>query len=323
MGRTSARNLRDNFPEVELAAWVDVIPGAAEAAIESGGMNAAAFTDLNDAIRATDAEILIDVTVPEAHAEVTIAGLEGGLDVIVEKPIATSMADARRMVETAARTGRTLMVSQSRRFDPNLEVYRGLIQRELGGVEYLTADFFIGAHFGGFRDEMASVLLLDMAIHTFDQARALLERDAISVYAEEFNPSWSWFKGASGAVCLFEMEGGVRFEYRGLWSAEGFPTSWQASWRAVGAQGTALGDRAAGVRAEVVTVRGGFHSEVRPIHPLIPAVDGGIRGSFAEFLAARREGREPCSSARTNLNSLAMVLGAVESSRKGHRVRID
>ena len=61
------------------------------------------------------------------------------------------------------------------------------------------ADFFIGAHFGGFRDEMAHVLLLDMAIHTFDQARKILGADPVSVYCHEFNPAGSWYAGASSA----------------------------------------------------------------------------------------------------------------------------
>ena len=39
---------------------------------------------------------------------------------------------------------------------------------QIGALGILNSDFYIGAHFGGFRDEMASVLLLDMAIHTLD-----------------------------------------------------------------------------------------------------------------------------------------------------------
>lgn len=316
--------MRDHFPEVEIAAWVDIVPGAAEAAIAEVGLaSARAYRDQAEAMRESGAEFLIDVSVPEAHPGVTIAALEAGLDVIGEKPMAPSVEEARRMVETAKRTGRTFMVSQSRRFDANLVAYRDLVAERLGDLGVLTADFFLGAHFGGFRDEMASVLLLDMAIHTFDQARAISGRDAASVYAEEFNPSWSWYKGASGATCLFEMEGGLRFEYRGMWSAEGAPTSWQGAWRAVGSEGTALWDGEGDIRASVVTGRGGFFSETSEVRAEIAPVAGGIHGSLAEFLAARREGRSPLCAAEENLNSLAMVFGAVESARSGRRVRLD
>lgn len=324
MGKAWARNVRDHFPEVEIAAWVDIVPGAAERAIEEIGLSGARpFTDQAEAMRESDAEFLIDVSIPEAHEGVTIAALEAGLDVIGEKPMAPTLAAARRMVEIAERHGRTFMVSQSRRFDANLAAYHSLIAAELGDLGLLTTDFFIGAHFGGFRDEMASVLLLDMAIHTFDQARAISGRDAISVYAEEFNPAWSWYQGASGATCLFEMEDGVRFEYRGLWSAEGCPTSWQGSWRAVGSEGSALWDGEGDVGGEIVAERGGFHSGVRRVRPAIEPVPMGIHGSLTEFLTARSQGRTPISNARDNLNSLMMVLAAVESSRLGRRVRLD
>ena len=321
MGRTWGRNLRDHFPEIEVAAWVDIAPGAAEAAIAEVGNGARPFTSLDDALG--EGEILVDVSVPEAHPAVTIAALEAGLDVIGEKPMAPTMEEARRMIVTARRTGRTYMVSQSRRFDPNLLAYRDLIAGRLGDLGLLAADFFLGPHFGGFRDAMDSVLLLDMAIHTFDQARALSGRDAVSVYAEEWNPSWSWTSGASGATCLFEMEGGLRFEYRGLWTAEGAPTSWQGQWRAVGSEGTALWDGESGVGAETVTSRGDFFSETETVRPEVTPVRGGIEGSFAEFLSARAEGRRPQCAAEDNLNSLAMVLGAVESARLGRRVRLD
>lgn len=78
----------------------------------------------------------------------------------------------------------------------------------------LTADFFIGAHFGGFRDAMPSPLLLDMAIHTFDAARYLSGADPLAVYCDEFNPAWSWYAGNACATAIFEMTGGLRYVYR-------------------------------------------------------------------------------------------------------------
>ena len=41
---------------------------------------------------------------------------------------------------------------------------------------------------------MESPLLLDMAIHTFDQARFITGADALSVYCHEFNPAGSWYR---------------------------------------------------------------------------------------------------------------------------------
>ena len=53
---------------------------------------------------------------------------------------------------------------------------------------------------GGFREEMDSPLLVDMAIHTFDAARYVTGGDPVSVLCTEFNPPWSWYRGAASAV---------------------------------------------------------------------------------------------------------------------------
>jgi len=63
------------------------------------------------------------------------------------------------------------VVSQNRRYNPGLVAFRRLVLSRLGGIGALSADFYSGYHFEGFREEMASPLLLDMAVHTFDAAR--------------------------------------------------------------------------------------------------------------------------------------------------------
>jgi predicted dehydrogenase len=79
----------------------------------------------------------------------------------------------------------------------------------IGTVGSVHADFFLVPHFGGFRDLMDSPLILDMAIHTFDQARLITEANPVSVYCHEFNPPGSWYKGNASVICIFEMSDGV------------------------------------------------------------------------------------------------------------------
>src|SRR5690606_19566584 len=120
----------------------------------------------------------------------------------------------------------------------------------------LHADFFLGPHFGGFRDAMDSPLIVDMAIHTFDQARFISGADPVSVYCHEYNPPGSWYAGNASAVCIFEMSDGSLFTYRGSWCAEGFPTSWESDWRATGSRGTARWDGRSMPAAEIVDESG-------------------------------------------------------------------
>ena len=324
MGQAWARNLVAHADKVELAGWVDLREGAARAAADKLGLPEIwCGTDLVSAISVIRADFVVDVTIPEAHHDVTLAALAAGIPVLGEKPMAHSMDAARAMVQASERAGKLYMVSQSRRYDGRLSAFRRMIEKAVGDVGILNADFYIGAHFGGFRDEMAHVLVLDMAIHTFDQARYLLGDDSpVSVYAEEFNPKWSWYKGSAGATCLFEFASGARFTYRGCWCGEGLSTSWESEWRAVGPKGTGKWDGGESLIAESVTGSEGF---TRPVEPSIETADevaGGIAGSLQDFLHALDTGEIPMGECHDNIKSLAMVFSAIESSKTGQRVRI-
>ena len=119
MGRGWMENIRAN-PRAELVGVVDVRgPAAAEAAAKFGLPPERAFTDLRCAIADTKPDFVADITIPEAHSATTITALGNGLPVIGEKPLAHSMAAARRRLKAAEKAGKLAMVSQSRRYDRN------------------------------------------------------------------------------------------------------------------------------------------------------------------------------------------------------------
>lgn len=322
MGRAWARNLSSN-PGSEIAGWVDLRPAAAESAAKELELTVPYFgVDLDQAIRDVQPDFVVDVTIPEAHCSVTVAALGAGIPVIGEKPMASSLEEAKRMIRASDESGKLYMVSQSRRYHKFGHAYRDLIRAEIGRLGILNADFYIGAHFGGFRDEMRHVLLLDMAIHTLDAARFFSDADPISVYAEEFNPEWSWYAHDAGAMASFEMTGGLKFVYRGCWCAEGANTSWEAEWRAIGRTGTAIWDGSNPAFADVVTETGGFTSKTKRVDAPVRSVPDGIAGSLAEFLDALAGGPTPNGECHDNIKSLAMVFGAIESAKRGERVTI-
>ena len=213
---------------VDIAAVVDLNPERAKAQVAKYGIETKVSDNLDDVLRRVKADFVVDLTIPEAHYAVTLrVRWRAGFHVIGEKPMASNMDEARRMVQTAEKTGRLYMVSQSRRWNPlHDRVRRTVTGGALGTLTTINCDFYLGAHFGGFRDEMDSPLILDMSIHHFDLARFMTGADPVAVYALEFNPAGSWYKGDVAASCIFEMSNGVVFTYRGSWCAEGCHTSW-------------------------------------------------------------------------------------------------
>jgi len=310
--------------KVKVVAVVDIRREAAEAQVAKFGLDAEVSTDLAATLERTRPDFVVDLTVPEAHCEVTCTALEAGCHVVSEKPMAASMAEARKMVGTAERTGKLYMVSQSRRWEPKHDAIRRTVAAgRLGTLTTINCDFYIGAHFGGFRAEMPSPLILDMAIHHFDLARYLGGADPVAVYAKEFNPKGSWYKGDAAASCIFEMTDGVVFTYRGSWCAEGCQTSWNGDWRLVGDRGTLLYERDGDPRGEVVGGKEGFS---RPLKPLRVAKSRmrhtTMRGALREMLAFLRTGKIPQTECHDNIKSLAMVFAAIESNKRGRRVEI-
>ena len=312
---------------VKVDAVVDLRLEAARQRIAEYKLEGAdASTDLGAMLRKHKPDFVLDLTVPEAHGQVCTAAMKAGCHAVSEKPMAASMAQARRLVATAEKTGRMYMVSQSRRWDAHHDtVHRTIAAGRLGELTTVNCDFYLGAHFGGFRDAMPSPLILDMAIHHFDMARFMAGADAVSVYAREFNPKGSWYRGCPAASVIFEMSNGVLFTYRGSWCAEGCHTRWNGDWRFIGDRGTLLYVQDQPPYGEVVKpdAKPAFVLEKQPVEIVAsPLKYAGMHGALREMLDFLRTGRKPQTECHDNIKSLAMVFAAIESSRRGKRIPV-
>ena len=250
-------------------------------------------------LREQQPDFVVNVTPPAAHHAVALAALAHGAHVLTEKPLATSMDEAREMVAAADRAGKLLMVSQNRRYMPELQAFREEVAA-LGTLSSLTCEFHRHHRAPGAEFLLAfpQPLLLDMAIHLFDAARALTGADPLSVYCDSYSPPWSWYAGPAAAAAVFRMTGDLRFSFVGNWAAPRDETAWTGWWRAIGEGGIATWD-----------------GEDPPDRD--PTRFRGLEASLADFVAAVRSGGVPQGEGHDNLKSLAMCHAAVESAALG------
>ena len=94
-------------------------------------------------------DAIVQITSDDAHAPVSIDALNAGKHVYLEKPMATNLRDARRMVEAAEQSGRQLMVGYMKRFDTGVEMARSIIDQlrssgEIGAVTHARGHCFAG-----------------------------------------------------------------------------------------------------------------------------------------------------------------------------------
>jgi predicted dehydrogenase len=311
--------------KVRIPAVVDLDIDRARGRIDEYDLDAEASSDLKAALKKHQPDFVVDLTVPEAHCEVTCTALRAGCHVIGEKPMASSMAEARRMVRAADKAGKLYMVSQSRRWNPlHEQVRRAVAKDKIGPVTSATCLFQLGCRFSGFRAEMDSPLVLDMSIHHFDMARMLTGADPVAVYCHEFNPPGSWSKGDIAASCIFEMTDGVVFTYVGSWCTEGLHTSWNGNWRVTGQKGTIelANDQTPVAEAAKANKAGGVQPARAVKVPPVSMKATGMHGALREMLAYLRRGTVPQTECHDNIKSLAMVFAAIDSSRKGRRVPV-
>jgi predicted dehydrogenase len=312
--------------DVKMVGFVDLYPQTAqERAREFGWTDATIGSDLAAILDTTQPECVFDCTIPAAHVDVTLTALRHGCHVLGEKPLADSMENARRSVAAAQAAGKLYAVIQNRRYDPNLlRLCDFLASGAIGQVTTVDADFYVGAHFGGFRDHMRHVLLLDMAIHTFDAARKVSGTDPLAVYCHEWNPAGSWYDHDASAVAIFEMSGGLVFTYRGSWCSEGLNTTWESEWRIVGTKGSVRWNGADGFQAQVVAETGGFFSQWQNLvlPPARQDTATGHAGVIREFVDCVQNGETPQTVASDNIKSLAMVFAAIASAEQQQRVHV-
>ncbi|UCI23122.1 Gfo/Idh/MocA family protein [Mesorhizobium sp. B2-8-5] len=311
-----------------IAGLVDLDAERAQArAREYGLSNAVVSTSLDAVLDETKPDAVFDVVVPAARREVALSAFAHHCHLLTEKPLADSPDNARAIIKAARKARRVHAVVQNRRYVANVRrIRRFLDSGAIGAATSIHADFFVAPHFGGFREEMRHVLLLDMAIHTFDAARYMVAGEPASVYCQEWEPANSWYRQGSSASAVFDLGGGKVFTYAGSWCADGFRTSWEGSWRIVAERGSVLWDGHDGLKAEVVASgRDGIIDKTQPIEvpPLDPTdrVDGHL-GIIKDFMHAIETGAEPETRGADNIKSLAMVFGAIESAESGRRVAI-
>jgi predicted dehydrogenase len=311
-------------PGLELVGLVDIFENAARAKAAKHQLEVPTSDNLAATLKTLKPDVVFDCTVPEAHHQVTLTALAHGCHVFGEKPMADSLAQAQEMIAAASQAGKVYAVMQNRRFDPNIRAIRALLETGvIGDITTVNSDFYLAAHFGGFRDEMQHVLIKDMAIHNFDSARFLSGEDPLSVYCHEWNPKGSWYAHGASANAIFGMTGDVVFSYRGSWCSEGLHTAWESHWRIVGTKGTITWDGATRLHCEVVSKPEGFiygHST-----PELPKLTQGTMPDWhtraiQAFAQALETGTTPETVCSDNIKSLQMVFGAVESAETGRKV---
>jgi predicted dehydrogenase len=127
--------------DAALAAIVDPAPSAAEVARQYG---APLFASIDDMLASQQPDGMIVATPNQMHVANALAGIDAGIPVLVEKPIADDLAEARRLVEAAERANVPLAVGHHRRHNPKIVAAKAIVSSgRLGRIVSVHASFWL------------------------------------------------------------------------------------------------------------------------------------------------------------------------------------
>jgi predicted dehydrogenase len=330
-----------NNPDAELVAVCALHEAAARRRAEEWGI-ARWTTDAGSLFASAEVDAVEILTPHDTHAPLTIAGLEAGKQVSVQKPMALNMREALSMIQAAQRTGRVLRVYENFRFyPPYVEAKRLLEAGEIGEPLSIRikavagrspTGWFVPPEAWAWRfDEARSgggPFAFDHGYHVFSIAMYFL--GAVSkVFAwidrSEHGPGATW--DTQALIAWRHREGGQMGTWHADVSGEFHIRSkyYQSDeWVEItGTRGILWINRCSGMMLEMPSVVMYRDGQTTAYHDIETDWASSFDLCTREFTTALREGRQPEVNPLEGAEILRFALAAQLSARKGREVTLD
>ena len=320
--------LIQNEEGAELAAVVEPMDDRRAAVVDARGLRPdQAYTDLQTALDNVDADAVLVVTPPQTHLPVAKIAFAAGKPVLMEKPLAASMADAKALVVAAEESGNLLVVSQNYRYRPPMVALRKLLQdKVIGDLLHVQAncqeDMRLFYEATNFRYLMAHPHIIDMTIHHWDLLRFLTGQQVESVYATSWDIPDSPYQLDASCAIILKLDDGTPVLYEGSSATHRDRTSWSSWWEFEGTLGRIWTDGGVG-NPDIDVVHLHIYGQDPVVVDNITVAPSDRQGSLRAFMQAVQGGPLPAHTGRDNLNSLATVMACVDSVEQNRVVSVN
>jgi len=310
-----------NCPEAEVTCVCDVEESRARKMADRFGVRLV-YTDWQKLLKEAPIDA-VSICLPNfLHSKVTVAAAQAGKHILVEKPMATSTKEAEEMVTTARKNRVVLMVEQTLRFLPVVEVAKHFLsQGIIGKINTIRARsgsaspkaFSPTAKWYFEKEKSRGGALLDVGIHGIDLVRHLVPKKIIEVYATVGTLERKVAPLEDNAICVYRFEDGTFGSLEASWTNR--PRTIH-SVTLYGQKGTmrleSYGDRSLNFYL--------FNPD-RTIIPSIPPESqwGGACGYFIHCIQNKET---PFISGEEGLRSLEIILNTYRASKEGRPVAL-
>lgn len=265
----------------------------------------------------------VAVCVPnDLHAEVSVAALRAKKHVLVEKPMATTLAEADAMLAAARASRRLLMVEHAQRFDPAHAAARELLRRGRigritglqGRIGHAGPEYWAGTRSGWFveRRRSGGGALMDIGAHIVDLLLWLSAKRPRRVCCT-VRTVRKRIAVEDNAAALLEFSDGTIGSFEASWTTQPYEVR-TTFWGERGILRTTLGQRHPVVVEDARRIGDPNHRLGPPRHPPLPRSIVGAYGWFVEAIAGRRP---PVSTGGDGRAALEVLLACYRSARLG------
>lgn len=186
IGLVHARNIAKAVPEAKLIAVCDIKEELVENTAKE--LEVGAFHEYQQILENSHVDAILVVTPSDKRTEVVMDAVKAGKHVFCEKPIATTLEQAKRMVDVIEKSGIKFQVGYMRKFDPAYSEAKRMIEEgRIGDPVVFTAiskDPFPPPEWAC-DPKRGGGLYIDMHSHDFDLARWFMKDEIKRVYAED------------------------------------------------------------------------------------------------------------------------------------------
>lgn len=306
------------FPEdCEIVALADVSPGkAAQKAEEFGIAGAVGYDDPLRMIAEAELDLVSIATPPSTHAALSIAALDAGVNVLVEKPMAPSLEECDAMLAAQERSGKVLSVVAQNRFRDDLATLKAVVDSGLlGSISSVRVDSawwrglpYYDLWWRGTWEKEGGGCTLNHAIHHIDLLLWLLGRPTeITAMLANAQHDNSEVEDLSVAVLRYERglaqltSSVVHHGEEQQIVIQGAKARVSQPWRVIAERADGGGFPAKGGDADLVAAIEGVVAAREPL------AHAGHTGQIADVLSAIRDRREPIAGGRDGRNAIEVV----------------
>jgi predicted dehydrogenase len=323
-------NVRDGL--IEVVAAVDVNPDAlANAQKHLGLPPEKCYTDMRRAFDENMADFCTVVVPPAFHEQVVDMALAHDMHILSEKPIADTLAASVRIAEKVKRAGKKMAVTMSHRFDQDkTTMRRELRSGAYGALDYLICRFTcdmrkFGAWGAIFRHQIQDPLMIEGAVHHLDILADMADAKCDTLYAQTWNPRWGEYAGDSQGLVTMHFGNDTRALYEGAKTNAVSLNGWTDEYiRAECELATLVLDRRRLVKLPYnsETIRANKRESDGEEIPLLQQPKWANTWLVEKFVRWLDGGEMMETNVEDNLQSVALIFAAIESSHSGQPVRV-